>query len=209
MLKSSYIKPGHLEVFCGPMNAGKSKALIDKVDTFEHLQGCNFLIIKPNIDNRGDKKLWSRFASKSFECVFVDETKPKKIFDILTKELHVLIIDEAHFFHDDIIKVIEKLLRQNIYIIVGGLDLDFRGEPFGAMPKILSLANKIHKLKGVCEHPGCLEPATRTQRLINGFPAPYNSPIILIGDDEEGYECRCIKHHIVPKRTLQTYLNEK
>lgn len=82
-------------------------------------------------------------------------------------------------------------------VVVSGLDLDFRGEPFGSMPVLLSLADEVHKLNGVCDYEGCSNPATRTQRLVNGFPASYNAPIILVGDAKEGYQCRCLQHHEV------------
>lgn len=208
MIKSSFIKPYYLEVFCGPMNSGKSKVLIDLVDTFTHIKDCKYLICKPKIDNRGEKKLWSRFTTLSFNCHFVDEKNPKEIIDLIEEDTQILIIDEANFFEREIIEVIETLLRKGLYIIVGGLDLNFRGEPFKAMPDLIAKANKVHKLKGVCEFPGCFEPATRTQRLINGEPAPYNSPEILVGDDNEGYQCRCLKHHIIPKNTIFNYVNK-
>ncbi len=108
----------------------------------------------------------------------------------------MVVIDEIQFFDDQIIEVVQALLEADIQVVFGGLALDFRGEPFGPMPTLLSLCDEIEKPTAVCEV--CKEEdATRTQRLINGEPAKYTDPIILIGA-EQNYEPRCIKHHIVP-----------
>jgi thymidine kinase len=82
-------------------------------------------------------------------------------------------------------------------VIAAGLDLDFRGEPFGPMPLLLAVAERIDKLQAICVV--CGEPASRTQRLINGAPAAYEDPIVLIGASEL-YEARCRQCHQVPHR---------
>jgi thymidine kinase len=107
----------------------------------------------------------------------------------------VIGIDEAQFFDEGITDVVQRLADHGFRVIVAGLDQDFRGEPFGPMPKMMSLAEQVTKLQAVCQT--CGSPASRTQRLINGQPAGYEDPIILIGATE-AYEPRCRHHHEVP-----------
>src|SRR5690606_13113844 len=102
----------------------------------------------------------------------------------------------VQFFDEGIIDVIEQLADRDIRVIAAGLDLDFRGEPFGTLPQLLSMAEEVTKLRAICVV--CGESASRTQRLVNGKPAHYDDPIILVGA-EESYEARCRKHHIVPR----------
>ena len=88
-----------------------------------------------------------------------------------------------------------------IRVIIAGLDLDFRGEPFGAMPRLLSIAEDVTKLHAICVC--CGEAASRTQRLVNGEPAHYDDPIILVGA-QEAYEARCRTHHVVRRSAART-----
>jgi thymidine kinase len=108
----------------------------------------------------------------------------------------VVAIDEAQFFDDQIIDVVQKLADQGLRVIVAGLDTDFRGEPFGPMPVLMAKAEHVDKLQAICMV--CGEPASRTQRIINGKPARYDEPVVIIGAAEM-YEARCRKHHEVPK----------
>ena len=119
----------------------------------------------------------------------------KDIWGYITDEYDVIGIDEAQFFDEGIIDVIESLANHGFRVIVAGLDQDFRGEPFGPMPTIMASAEQVTKLQAVCQV--CGSPASRTQRLINGEPAGYEDPIILIGATE-AYEPRCRHHHEVP-----------
>ncbi len=194
-----YIKPGIFELYCGPMKSGKTRELIHRVDNLNYIKGCNFLFFKPALDTRS-KNVSSRFGSLTCECMAVDEKNPKEILKMVTPPVHLVAIDEAQFFHEKMSEVIETLLKRDVNVIAAGLDLDFRGEPFGPMPKLLAMADMVHKLTGICDYDGCGAPATRTQRLVNGQPASYHSPIILIGDQKEGYQCRCLKHHEVPDK---------
>ena len=102
-------------------------------------------------------------------------------------------------FEDDIVNIVEKLAENGHRVIVAGLDMDFRGEPFKPMPKLLAVSEHITKLQAVCSV--CGSPSSRTQRLINGEPAKVDDPIILVGANES-YEPRCRAHHsyLVKKR---------
>ncbi|MFT4261090.1 MAG: thymidine kinase [Candidatus Woesearchaeota archaeon] len=187
-------KPGILEMFTGPMKSGKSLELIQRVERLKYMTGIDIAFFKPKIDTR-DKNLVSRFSDNGYDCVFVSSSRD--ILDNLDDE-KVVVIDEAQFFDEDLFDVVKYLLSEEYNVIVAGLDLDFRGEPFGPVPSLLALANEVKKLSGICDFKECNNPAYFTQRLINGDPARYDSPTILIGDSDH-YETRCRKHHFVPR----------
>lgn len=191
------VQPGMLEVFCGPMKSGKTRALLERVEKVKYTDRYDFVFIKPELDTRDDKIV--SMSGERYDCYFVDETVPEKIM-YLVKDQDIVVIDEAQFFGQGIELVIHGLLKDDKNVVIGGLDLDFRGEPFGMMPYLLAMADEVYKLTAVCEYGGCNKLATRTQRLVDGEPAKYNDPIILIGDKEEGYQARCLKHHEVPGR---------
>ena len=121
--------------------------------------------------------------------------RPATFLELANGESTVVAIDEAQFFDDGIVAVAQRLAEDfDIRVIIAGLDMDFRGEPFGAMPRLLSIAEDVTKLQAICVV--CGEPASRTQRLVNGRPAAYDDPIILVGA-QESYEARCRQHHEV------------
>jgi len=105
-------------------------------------------------------------------------------------------IDEAQFFDENIINVVDELAERGLRVIVAGLDLNFKGEPFGCMPVLMARAERVDKLQAICMV--CGEPASRTQRLVNGKPARYDDPVIIVGAAEL-YEARCRTHHEVPR----------
>ncbi|MEK6970820.1 MAG: thymidine kinase [archaeon] len=199
-----YVRPGLLEIFSGPMKSGKSLALLHRVEKLKYMKGERFLVFKPRLDTR-DLSLRSRFGSLSHECVFLDEQSPESIFSHLGEGVSLVAIDEVHFFGDGIVDVVKDLLRREMNVVLAGLDTDFRGEPFGSMPILLSLADEVHKLTGICDFPACKNPANRTQRLVGGLPADYRSPIIVVGDALEGYQCRCLAHHEVPHAPVRDF----
>jgi thymidine kinase len=193
------INPGVLEVYCGPMKSGKTRELINRLDKLNYLPSCEFDLFKPAIDTRTDKVI-SRFGSLSYDCKLVNENYPDDIMNKMKRNTQLVAIDEAQFFEKGIERTVEDLLRADINVVVSGLDMDFRGESFGRMHNLMAMANKVTKLTGICDFYDCGGEATRTQRLIDGSPAPYDSETILIGDSTEGYECRCLKHHFVPMK---------
>lgn len=195
---TNHIRPGTFELYCGTMKSGKTREIINRIDRLQYVDGVNFKFFKPKADTRDDKVI-SRIGNFSFECTFIDENKPQEIFQHLTDDLNLIIIDELQFFNFEILQVIEKLLiDKNLHIIGAGLDTDFRGEPFGQIPNLMTLATNVIKLTSICEFPGCNNEALRPQRLLNGKPANYDEPIVSIEGIDSEYECRCLKHHIVP-----------
>jgi thymidine kinase len=116
--------------------------------------------------------------------------------DLLEPRTTVVAIDEAQFFDDDVTEVVQQLADQDLRVLVAGLDTDFRGEPFGPMPALMASAEKVDKVQAICMV--CGEAASRTQRLIDGRPAHYNDPVVVVGASEL-YEARCRRHHEVPR----------
>jgi len=197
MIHYKIFKPGAFEVYYGSMKSGKTKALLDRVEQLTYTNH-NVLVFKPEVDTR-DGFLKSRNSANEYSCIYVNERLPESIFDHVKENTSVVAIDEIQFFSKNIAQVVEALQRRNINIIAAGLNTDFRGEPFGAMGHLLALANESYALAGVCDVSNCNMVATRTQRLIDGKPAQYDSPIILIeGSGKEVYETRCLHHHDVP-----------
>lgn len=187
------LQKGWIEVITGPMFAGKSQELIRRLNTlsFAHKK---IIAFKPTIDNRYDKSKIASHAGQKFEAYTIDT--PNDILKHISDDVQVIGIDEIQFFDSSIIGIIESLASKGIRVICAGLDLDFRGEPFGVMPELLARAEFVSKLEAACTV--CGFGATRTQRIINGKPASYNDPIIIVGA-KESYEARCRKHHIVLK----------
>jgi len=120
---------------------------------------------------------------------------PNDILSKLEKNTEVVAIDEVQFFTNGIIDISQQLADEGRRVIIAGLDQDFRGEPFGPVPKLLAIAEYIDKLQAICMI--CGKAASRTQRLVNGVPAKYSDPTILVGA-KESYEARCRKCHEVP-----------
>lgn len=182
---------GYIEVVCGPMFAGKTEELIRRIKRLEYAK-IKYIIFSPKVDNRYKDNNITSHNKNTKEAISID--KANEVFKYLNKDIEVVIIDEAQFFDEEIVKVIDKLADEGYRVIVGGLDRDFKGEPFGPMPQILAIAEVVTKLTAICTVSG--QPATRTQRIIDGRPADYNDPLVLIGASES-YEPRSRKNHEV------------
>jgi len=183
---------GWVEVICGSMFSGKSEELIRRVRRAQFAKQ-KIAVFKPHIDNRySEEEVVSHNGAK---VIARPVESSKDIWAYISDEYDVIAIDEAQFFDEGIIDVVQRLANHGFRVIVAGLDQDFRGEPFGPMPTLMTIAEQVMKLQAVCQV--CGSPASRTQRLINGQPAGYEDPIILIGATE-AYEPRCRHHHEVP-----------
>lgn len=185
---------GWVEVICGSMFSGKSEELIRRVRraTFGNL---SVKVFKPAIDNRYDKE--SVVSHNGSSTLARPIKNANEVLHYIDENLDIIGIDEAQFFDENIAAVAEELANRGIRVIVAGLDTDFRGEPFGPMPNLMALSESVTKLNAIC--PICSSPASRTQRLINGNPASYDDPIIMVGASES-YEPRCRHHHEVPNK---------
>jgi len=185
---------GWIEVICGSMFSGKSEELIRRVRRAGYAN-LNVQVFKPTIDNRyKDKAVVSHNGTST---IAQPVTGTEEILQFLDKNTDIVAFDEVQFFDETIIEIAAELANQGIHVIAAGLDTDFRGEPFGPMPELMAVSESVTKLHAIC--PVCGSPASRTQRLINGKPASYDDPTILVGASES-YEPRCRHHHEVPDR---------
>lgn len=188
-------QPGWIEVICGSMFAGKSEELIRRVRTLS-FSNKNIIAFKPAIDDRYSIDEIASHAGERYKAYAIN--KAQDILKYIKEDTNIVAIDEVQFFDKSIIEIIEDMANKGIRVIVAGLDKDFRGEPFGIMPELLARAEFVTKLSACCKV--CGQGATRTQRIINGKPAYYEDPIILVGANES-YEARCRKHHEVPHKS--------
>ena len=184
-------KSGWLEVITGPMYCGKSEELIRRLRRVK-IAKQKVKVFKPVLDNRYSKKDVVSHSGNSIEAVPVDH--PEEILKRIDASVDVVGIDEAQFFHEDLIEICEDLADRGKRVILAGLDRDFRNQPFGPMPELMARAEYVDKLHAICIQ--CGEPASRTQRLIDGEPAAADDPVILVGAAEV-YEARCRSCHAI------------
>lgn len=184
---------GRLEVICGSMFSGKTEELIRRVRRAQ-IARQSVQVFKPLIDARYGITRITSHNGQDFEALPCADSA--EIAARLLPETTVVAVDEVQFFDRGIVALAEQLANRGVRVILAGLDLDFRAEPFGAMPDLICRAEEVTKLHAICTV--CGEPATRSQRLVNGEPAHYDDPIILIGAQER-YEARCRHHHVVPR----------
>ena len=189
---------GWIELICGSMFSGKSEELIKRVNRAQFAKQ-NIAVFKPSIDNRYAEEA---VVSHNGRSVMAKPLKRSaEILRYVDSSIDLIAIDEVQFFDEEIIAVTQHLANSGYRVIVAGLDQDFRGEPFGPMPVLLSLAESVTKLQAVCAV--CGSSSSRTQRLIDGKPASYDEPVILVGASES-YEPRCRHHHEVPGKPSES-----
>jgi thymidine kinase len=184
---------GWVEVITGVMFSGKSEELMRRVRRAV-IAKKTVQVFKSHLDDRyvGVYSI-SSHDGREFKAYPVSSSL--ELAEKVRTEARVIAIDEAQFLDDGIVAVANELANQGRRVIISGTDMDFRGEPFGPIPKLLAIAEKIDKLYAICVVCGDL--ATRNQRLLNGLPAPAEGPTIQIGGSE-AYEARCRRCHLVP-----------
>lgn len=195
-------REGWIEVICGCMFAGKTEELIRRINVLSYAKK-NILVFKPRIDDRYSTTEIASHAGSKVPCIVIDEAK--EILDHVNYDTDVVAIDEVQFFDEDVVDICEYLADNGLRVMVAGLDKDFRGEPFGVLPDLLTRAEFVTKLTAVCAK--CGAPATRTQRIINGKPASFNDPVVLVGA-KEAYEPRCRHCHEIVEKPIK-FENQK
>lgn len=182
---------GRIELICGSMFSGKTEEMIRRlrraVIARQQVQA-----FKPAIDSRYHVEKVTSHNGLHFEAQPVE--RANDILGAVAPDTDVVAIDEVQFFDEDIVEVCEQLAERGTRVICAGLDMDFRGLPFGSMPELLARAEDVYKLHAICVV--CGEDASRTQRLIEGRPAAFNDPVVLVGASEV-YEARCRQCHEV------------
>ena len=187
------INHGYIEAVIGPMYSGKSEELIRRLKRAK-IAKQNVIVFKPQIDDRYSKDDVVSHSGDSINAIPI--SKSSDIYKFIDNKTQVVGIDEVQFFDVEIVDVAVDLADKGIRVIAAGLDMDFKGEPFGPTPRLLAMAEFVDKIQAICSV--CGQPATRSQRLINGEPAKYDDPIIQVGA-VESYEARCRKCHVVCK----------
>ncbi|MBW7916807.1 MAG: thymidine kinase [Trueperaceae bacterium] len=190
MLLGHGFSGGWTEVIAGPMFSGKSEELIRRVGRAV-LAKQAVQVFKHAIDDRYARLAVASHAGRTLEAELVSSAA--ELLARLAPDTQVVAIDEAQFLDDAIVAVVERLADAGKRVIVAGLDMDFRGEPFGPMPQLIARAEVVEKLTAICR---CGLAATRTQRLIQGRPAHFDDPTVLVGA-AESYEPRCRSCHVV------------
>lgn len=186
---------GWIEVISGVMFSGKSEELIRRVRRAV-IARRKVQVFKSHLDARyaGIYQV-STHDGRTVEAIPVDTTE--QIAGRIESDTEVVGIDEAQFLDSGIVPLTTSLAQRGLRVIIAGTDMDFRGEPFGSMPQLMAVAELVDKLHAICVI--CGGPASRNQRLIEGRPARYDSPTIMVGGDES-YEARCRACHRVPRR---------
>lgn len=189
------VQGGWIEVVCGSMFSGKSEELIRRVKRAQFAKQ-KIAVFKPEIDYRYSKE--EVVSHNGTKVIAIPVASSEHIREFDKTGYDIIAIDEVQFFDEGIIETVMELADAGFRVILAGLDQNFRGEPFGPMPQLLAIAEHITKLQAVCMV--CGSPASRTQRLVNGQPAGYDDPIVLVAASES-YEARCRQHHEVPAGT--------
>ncbi len=184
-----------MEVIAGSMFSGKTEELLRRIRRAT-IARKRVQVFKSHLDDRY-AGAWavSSHDRRVFDAVPVDTAAQIRLR--LDPMAQVIAIDEAQFLDVGIIEVATSLADRGRRVILAGIDTDFRGEPFGAMPHLMAIAEVVDKLHAICVL--CGSPASRNQRLIGGRPAPYDSPTIMVGA-ADSYEARCRACHVVPRR---------
>lgn len=187
-------RAGQVELICGSMFSGKTEELIRRVRRAE-IARQKVQVFKPSLDDRYGVQRVTSHNGVNLGAVAVENAH--EILDLVQPDAEVIAIDEAQFFDPEVASVCNTLAERGLRVIVAGLDMDFRGEPFGPMPMLMAEAEKVSKLRAICVI--CGREASRTQRLIDGQPAAYDDPVILVGA-KEVYQARCRHCHQAPRK---------
>ncbi|MDB4905610.1 MAG: Thymidine kinase [Gemmatimonadetes bacterium] len=188
-------RSGWIEVVSGVMFSGKSEELMRRVRR-SLIAKRRVQVFKSHLDARyAGNHLVASHDGRTIEAVPVDTAE--QISHALLPDTQVVGVDEAQFLDAGIVDLATMLAGRGVRVILAGTDTDFRGEPFGPMPQLLAVAEVVDKLHAICVL--CGNPASRNQRLIEGRPARYDSPTIMVGG-QESYEARCRGCHSVPRK---------
>ena len=193
---------GSIEVVCGSMFSGKTEELMRRLRRATIAKQCT-QVFKPAVDTRYASKAIASHNGLQLNAIPVQTSD--EIRRLVDPDVGVIAIDEIQFFDNGVVALCNELAEMGHRVICAGLDMDFRGEPFGPIPQLLAIAEKVDKLQAICVV--CGHAASRTQRLIEGKPACYEDPIVLVGASEV-YEARCRTHHEVLHSSLVGAMSE-
>lgn len=195
MNDTKYHKKGSIEVVCGPMFSGKSEELIRRLRRAK-IAKQKIVVFKPKLDTRRGVDKVSSHNGAQIEAIPVDQLHSITTY-LKEHPTQVIGFDEVQFFPQEIVEVVCQLVQEGKRIIIAGLDLDFRGIPFGPIPTLLAIADQITKLQAICTE--CGSDAHHTQRLVDNKPARFDDPIIQLGA-QESYQARCRNCYSIDKQ---------
>jgi thymidine kinase len=182
---------GSLTVITGSMFSGKTEELIRRLRRALYARR-SVQVFKHALETRSDLTEIRSHNGVPHEAGAISTSE--ELLESIKPETDVVAVEEAQFFDEGIVDACRSLADSGYQVIVAGLDMDFRGRPFGPMPSLLAEADEVVKLRAICAI--CGRDASRSQRLIDGKPAPASAPTILVGA-QETYEARCRQHHEV------------
>lgn len=187
-------RPGWIEVIAGVMFSGKSEELVRRVRRAV-IARKRVQVFKSHLDARyAGLYSVSTHDGGTVEAEPVDSSEA--VVRAVRADTEAVAVDEVQFLDDGIIAAANELADRGVRVMLAGIDMDFRGLPFGPMPTLLAIAEIVDKLQAICVV--CGGPASRNQRLVNGRPALWDSPTIMVGG-RESYEARCRHCHRVPR----------
>ena len=187
-------KIGYLKIITGPMFAGKTEELLRHIHRLKYAKQ-KYLVFKPQVDNRYTTTEVISHQNNKVQAIVI--SNEREIEKYLTTDRETVFVDEVQFFPPEIASFLGKLVQQGHQVIVAGLDKNFRGEPFNETIKtLLALSDYVEKLTAVCQV--CQKEASFSQRIINGQPACFHDPLILVGGSET-YEARCRSCYVIQK----------
>ena len=188
---ASTVPTGSLTVITGSMFSGKTEELIRRLRRALYARR-SVQVFKHALETRSDFTEIRSHNGVPHEAGAVSTSE--ELLERIEPETDVVAVEEAQFFDEGIVDACRSLADSGYQVIVAGLDMDFRGRPFGPMPNLLAEADEVVKLRAICAR--CGRDASRSQRLIDGKPAPASAPTIIVGA-QETYEARCRQHHEV------------
>ena len=188
---------GWIEVVCGCMFSGKTEELIRRLQR-AHIARQKVQVFKPHIDDRYGKEFVASHSQSRVLSIPVE--KAMDILDRIEDSTRVVGVDEAQFFDETIVDVVRRLANRGLRVVVAGLDMDYRAEPFGPMPELMCIAEQVTKLSAICTV--CGGPATRTQRVA------ASQEQVLVGA-QGMYEARCREHHTLLENDETLFWNHQ
>lgn len=174
------------------MFSGKTDELIRRLERAE-IADQDVKVFKPTIEDRYGEEVIGSHNGREWEAEVVDSEHTGEILDLVDGE-DVIGIDEANFFPPELVEIVEELASDGKRVVLAGLDQTYRGDPFEPVHELMAMAEYVEKFRAICAK--CGEPATRTQRIIDGEPAHEDDPTVVVGAEEK-YEARCRECHVV------------